>query len=168
MGHETVYSSGLTEAEIRQWERNFRAYFGLPRESPEELERSWQEGPGKNPPLPPLRQRFGISGDDNRVYLFLSSRPENSFFSGEGNLRSHFSRAVALCPEMTGRDVVRALLGKKSPDLKAFAFVCVGGNAEETFSAGGYSVNLPVYLEDAMGIKLDQKISETGLRFALS
>lgn len=166
MGRETVYPSGLTESQIRQWESFFRPSG----ESPEELERYWQEGPGKEPPLPPLRERFGIAANDPRLHIFLSSNAGNSFCLGEANPRVHFSRAVAVDPGMTGRDIAKGLLGRRSPDLKEFAIVCLGGDpgAGQNFAAGGFSINLLDYLKEKMGIDSDRPVSETGIHLALS
>lgn len=169
MGHETVYSSGLTEAEIRQWERDFIAYLGPLRESPEEIERSWQEWRKNNPPLPLLRERFGIRASDDRPYIFLSSRAANAF-PDDANPREHFSRGVAVTPEMTGQDIVNALRGRrKTPNLGEFALVCLGGGKDKGThcSMGGYSANIYKVLE-SLGIEPDRSVSETGIRLTPS
>lgn len=170
MGRETVYLSGLTGAQIEHWEKVFRACFGSDRESPEELARSWQEGPGKEQPLPPLRERFGIAADDHRPYIFLSSNFGNIACLDEANPRAHFPFSVAVNPEMTGRDIVKGLLGRHSPDLKEFAVVCLGGapGAGQNFTAGGFSIKLPDYLKEKMGIEPDRPVSKTGIHLAPS
>jgi hypothetical protein len=160
--------SEWTMDEKRLWKRNFKAHFGPLRESKEERERSWQEWRKENPPLPPLRERFGINTGDDRPYIFLSSCAEFAFVADARNPREHFPFGVAITPEMTGQDIVNALRGKKTPNLKEFSLVCLGGkeNKGKICSMAGYSGNIFQILE-GMGIKPDRRVSETEIRLSL-